>query len=179
LVALVRTPADEAVELRTRLNKSLSRPENDYEETDVIAGLHSAVRTIQKAHPKVVVKIDVTPTAFEVPCSSDGLTLVFSNLFDNAIVAMRGAGLLTISEHSFKDQKTLVIDIADTGHGISMDKHERIWEAYYSDDGTGRTKGFGIGLWLVKEQMERIGYITLHRSVPGEGTTFRLTFSAQ
>jgi signal transduction histidine kinase len=180
LVALVRTPADEAVELRARLLRSLARPKTDYEEADVIAELHSASRAIQNAHSEVAVEIHVTPAAFEVACSSDSLRLVFKNLFDNAIAAMKGAGQLTISEHGFNDQNTLVIDITDTGHGIASDKHERIWEAFYSDDGTGHTKGFGLGLSIVKDQMEHMGgHVTLHRSAPGEGTTFRLTFSAR
>jgi signal transduction histidine kinase len=179
ILALIRGPADAAIELEARLLKSLANPNSDYARTDVVAELHTAVRVIRNSHPHIVVDLNVSPTAFEVACSSDSLRSVLSNLFDNAIAAMRGVGRLTLSEHSFGDPNTLVIDIRDSGHGIPSNEHNKIWEAYYSDDGKGKRKGFGVGLWLVQEQMERMGgHIVLHWSAPGEGTTFRLTFSA-
>ena len=137
----IRGPADAAIALERRLLDSLARPSSDYVGTDVIAEIHSALRSLQGAHPNVVIDVHVTPVAFEVACSSDSLRFVFSNLFDNAVAAMKGVGRLTISEHSFGDDNTLVIDITDTGHGIPPDKQKKIWEAYYSDDGTGRGKG--------------------------------------
>ena len=180
VLALIRTPADAAIEFEGRLLKSLASPASEYESTDVISDLRIALQGVERTHPDVAIRVDVTPAAFEVAGNSDSLRFLFTNLFENAIAAMRGNGTLTVTEHSFQDPRSLVIDISDTGHGIPRDRHEKIWETFYSDDGAGRRKGFGVGLWLVREQMERMsGSVVLHRSVPGEGTTFRLTFSAR
>jgi signal transduction histidine kinase len=101
------------------------------------------VREIQKDLPKVLV-------------DKNKLTQVFINLFINAIHAMPEAGKLTIrsfvkqleqkrSDDSFEaGEKVLVVEIEDTGMGISDENLKRIFDPFFTTKGPG--KGTGLGL---------------------------------
>ncbi|MGZ7087534.1 MAG: sensor histidine kinase, partial [Ilumatobacteraceae bacterium] len=70
------------------------------------------------------------------------LNQVWTNLIDNAIDAMEGHGTLRIS--SRHDDGHVVIDIADTGHGIDAHVQERVFEPFFTTKDVG--KGTGLGL---------------------------------
>lgn len=180
LLAPVRAHAEEAIVLEKRLVESFARPQPQYAMADVIAGLQSAVHGVRRQWRQVEVLVNVEPAAFEVAGLPEIINIVFENLFDNAIAAMDGRGRLTITEQPVPDQHTLVIDVTDSGRGIADENRERIWEPHFSDDGTGHSKGAGIGLWIVREHMTRMNStVVLHESALGRGTTFRLTFAAR
>jgi signal transduction histidine kinase len=105
-------------------------------------------RDIQKDLPRVLV-------------DKNKLTQVFINLFINAVHAMSEAGKLTIrsfvkqmeetksidekSEGSFKaGEKVVVVEIEDTGMGISEENLKRIFDPFFTTKGPG--KGTGLGL---------------------------------
>ncbi|MBB4613411.1 signal transduction histidine kinase [Novosphingobium taihuense] len=69
------------------------------------------------------------------------------------------------------------IEISDTGIGIPPEAQEHIFELFAQIDGTSRAArdGLGIGLALVRQLVElHSGEVTLVRSAPGEGSTFRI-----
>lgn len=70
----------------------------------------------------------------------------------------------------------LVLEIADTGSGISPAVQERMWEAFFTTKATG--KGTGLGLSTVRGIVaSHHGFITLDTQV-GQGTTFRVYLPA-
>lgn len=173
LIAKAREHAERALSTERRLLRSLAQGET----ADVINCLANALE-VMAHYPDVEVVREVSTATFRIEGSGDLVTFVFSNLFDNAVHAMKGNGRLTISEHVVDDPSTLVLDITDDGIGIAPEKHERIFEPLYSDDGTGKPKGMGVGMLLIVENLERVqGSIKLHHSEPGAGSTFRLTFT--
>jgi signal transduction histidine kinase len=92
------------------------------------------------------------------------------NLIKNALDAMPEGGRLGISTRS--TDESVIVDISDTGTGISEENIAKIFEPYFT------TKDFssGLGLTLVfKIMKEHDGEISV-RSREGEGTTFSLTF---
>jgi len=65
--------------------------------------------------------------------------------------------------------------VRDDGPGIAPDKIERIFEAYY----TTKERGTGIGLAIVKHNVELYGGHVRVESELGKGAEFTLTFPAK
>jgi signal transduction histidine kinase len=93
------------------------------------------------------------------------------NLFKNALDAMGGEGELSVSLHQNGDQA--IIDIKDSGKGISRGNHKRVFEPGFST----KKRGWGLGLTLTKRIVEQYhrGKIFVKESSPGQGTTFRIS----
>ena len=81
---------------------------------------------------------------------------VFSNLFSNAIDAMRNGGTLTIVLREAKqDGRTgIQVRVEDDGVGIPAENLVRLFEAFYT---TKPNAGTGLGLWVVKQFVESWG----------------------
>ena len=66
-----------------------------------------------------------------------------------------------------------VIEIIDTGPGIPADKHDEIFEAYY----TTKPGGTGLGLPICRRIIEEHdGHLELH-SEPGKGSSFTIVLN--
>lgn len=97
---------------------------------------------------------------------------VIENLAKNAVDAMNGEGVVTIS--LAERGRHILLDVSDTGKGIPKSKFKRIFSPGY----TTKERGWGLGLSLVKRIVEvihgwKIGVLT---SEPGKETTFRIVF---
>jgi signal transduction histidine kinase len=104
------------------------------------------------------------------------LTLVFTNLLDNAQDAMAGQGSISISGIDGGDWVEVVLE--DTGPGIPPEIHDRIFELSYSGRGQGRNSKLGFGLWWVKTLMARLGGSVTVESDGLHGATFRVRLPA-
>jgi signal transduction histidine kinase len=60
------------------------------------------------------------------------------------------------------------VDISDTGHGISEEEVQRIFEPFFST----RKKGTGLGLWVTQDIVRQHGGRIEVTSTKGKGTTF-------
>ena len=100
----------------------------------------------------------------------------FFNLFINAIEAMPKGGILSLSvrlpERQGSDDKKVVIEITDTGKGISQDNLARIFNPFFTTKEPG--KGTGLGLSIVHLILERHKATIDVESRLGEGTKFTL-----
>lgn len=90
-------------------------------------------------------------------CVSRGEMLqVFSNIIANSIDAMPQGGLLKISTRQTVSASSdgICITIQDTGKGIEQQNLSRLFEPFFTTKGN---LGTGIGLWIVKELVDRHG----------------------
>jgi signal transduction histidine kinase len=95
------------------------------------------------------------------------------NLLTNAYKFTPSGGRVTIA-YAVID-KALVISVRDTGVGIPAEDQARVFEAYYRGKNAVHTSGEGIGLYLVKENLQQIGGKIELESAPGKGSTFRIS----
>lgn len=93
------------------------------------------------------------------------------NLFKNSIDAMRGQGKITLE--IIQEPKKALIQISDTGKGISKRDFKKIFNPGY----TTKKRGWGLGLSLAKRIIQDYhkGKIYVLKSVKNEGTTFEIS----
>lgn len=110
--------------------------------------------------------------------NSDRLQQVFINLINNALDAMPEGGELNVVTSKEVYEKNggtkVVVDISDTGAGMSEDVKARIFDLYYTTKKQG--KGTGLGLVITKQVMQEHGGEIEVESTPNKGTRFRLRF---
>ncbi|MGH7595048.1 MAG: PAS domain S-box protein [bacterium] len=94
---------------------------------------------------------------------------VFVNLFLNAKDAMAPGGQLRV--HTASDEKSLIVQIADTGKGIPPEHLEKIYDPFF----TTKTDGIGLGLAVVTRILEQHQAQIAAESQVGHGTKFIIT----
>ena len=106
-----------------------------------------------------------------VRADRERLQQVFLNLFLNAADAMPEGGLLQVTLAAHGDRDVLV-EVADTGTGISEDDVEHVFDPFFTTKTAG--EGNGLGLSVAKGiVLEHGGAITVESRV-GHGTQFRV-----
>lgn len=99
-------------------------------------------------------------------------------LVDNAIKFTPANGAVKVQARMLEeDPNLLVLEVSDSGCGISPDMTERIFERLFQAPDpalTGR-KGIGLGLYICKELVTRQGGQIWAKSVPGQGAVFSVT----
>ena len=106
-----------------------------------------------------------------LPAGGRRLKQVLLNLVMNALQAMEGGGRLILS-CAVEGAGNTVIRVADTGPGIAPDIVENIFDPFY----TTKREGTGLGLFVSWNLVSDLNGSLSVRSLPGEGTTFTITF---
>ncbi|WP_243063976.1 sensor histidine kinase KdpD [Humibacter sp. RRB41] len=109
--------------------------------------------------------------AVDVPAVT--VTRVAIALVDNAIQHAPKDSEVTLSIGV--DGRMGVLRVADSGDGIVGIDPQRVFDRFARSAETGRRRGFGIGLALVREIAGRYGGDVAVESTSAEGTVFRLT----
>ena len=95
---------------------------------------------------------------------------VAENLCKNAVDAMGGEGKIDL--YVYDEPMSVVIDVTDTGKGISKNNYKDVFKPGF----TTKSRGWGLGLSLAKRIVEEYhkGRIFVKHSEIGKGTTFRI-----
>jgi signal transduction histidine kinase len=101
-------------------------------------------------------------------------SVVLVNLLQNAREALKGRGNIHVHAR-YPDEGLVEVIIADDGPGISPDKQEKVFEAYF----TTKEKGTGLGLAIVKHNVELYGGAVWVESELGKGARFMIAFPAK
>jgi len=111
-----------------------------------------------------------------VPVDPSGLSQAVLNLLNNALDAVEDdTGAITVSTDFDNQNRQVIVNVADNGHGISEDQIDQIFNAFYSNKGQ---KGTGLGLAVTKKIVDELhGQIDVE-SRPDEGTTFSIRLPA-
>jgi signal transduction histidine kinase len=100
-----------------------------------------------------------------VPVYAGELNQVWTNLIDNAIGAMQGAGTLTV--RTTRENDCVVVSVCDTGPGVPPELTERIFEPFFTTKAVGEGTGLGLDIsWRIV--VKRHGGDLRVVSVPGD-----------
>ncbi len=154
-----------------RFGKIGSRPQ--LEETNLVEQVKNMVDYMKKrAGGKVEFTItrDDNENNISAMISPPLFDWVIENLIKNSLDAMEGNGRITIYIHDTTTK--VMIDITDTGKGISKPNKKKVFNPGF----TTKKRGWGLGLTLSKRIIEQYhkGILSVQASEPGKRTTFRI-----
>ncbi len=123
---------------------------------------------MHQSHIEIQTSLDQSIPA--VYGNSGKLQQVFINLFLNARDAMSSGGSLKV--RTAMNDEMVIVDIDDSGVGISEENIKRIYDPFFTTKSTGR--GTGLGLAVTYGIIQELGGRIFVESTVGHGTHFRL-----
>lgn len=121
---------------------------------------------------QIELETDLAEDVF-VESDRDLLSLVWDNLFSNAFKFTGPHGTVAVSLAAGAD--SAIVQVRDTGCGISPEAGKHIFEKFYQGDPSHATQGNGLGLALVKRVVDIIGASISVESEEGKGSVFSIT----
>lgn len=124
-------------------------------------GAAPAVTGVKQINPIVYAAVDL-----------DFLREILDNLIENAIKYTPEGGEVWVNARGDGDK--VVINVTDTGIGVSPDDAVHIFQKFYRVDNsqTRQIGGTGLGLYIVKQRAEAMGGRVWVESAFGDGSTF-------
>lgn len=156
--------------ITARFSNIGSIPVLNYE--NVPACVEATISYLKKrVSKKVIINLSAKPTDIRARINKPLFDWVIENICKNAVDSMGGIGKIDIKIKRSIDDK-VIIDISDTGKGIHKSKIKDVFLPGY----TTKTRGWGLGLTLVKRIIEKNheGKIFVRNTELNEGTTFRI-----
>lgn len=162
--------------IATRIeNHSYSFPKEEFNFSEVVEKVASRLQ-IHSCSSQIIaceIKPDVKLTGDKF-----ALTLVVSNLVENAVKYSPPCAEVKVS---LQEKNNMVcFSVEDKGSGISEEEKLRIFDKFYrvGSEETRKTKGTGLGLYIVKQVLEKHkAYIKVKNNKP-TGTIFEVTFNS-
>ena len=152
-----------------RFGKIGSTPQ--LEEANVVEQVKQMVAYIKRRSPeKVIFSLHTNGEDITALMNAPLFDWVIENLLKNALDAMEGKGKIDVDIKNETAQ--VVIDITDTGKGISSKNISNVFKPGF----TTKKRGWGLGLSLSKRIINQYhkGELFVKHSEPGKGTTFRI-----
>ena len=142
------------------------------ESTNIVSIVYESVSYIRSRTSQKVSFI-ISPdenTGIIVPLNTHLFEWVIENLCKNAVDAMEGNGIITIT--ITEEPAQVVLDFTDTGKGIPKSRFNTIFHPGF----TSKQRGWGLGLTLSRRIVENYhsGKIFVKSSILNKGTTFRI-----
>jgi nitrogen-specific signal transduction histidine kinase len=141
------------------------------EENEITEQVEKMVAYIKRrSTDKVIFKVEKPEQKIIANISTPLFDWVIENLLKNALDAINGKGEINIKIK--QRQAQAIIDISDTGKGISKQNVSKVFKPGFST----KKRGWGLGLSLAKRIIEQYhkGQLFVKTSEPGKGTTFRI-----
>jgi two-component system phosphate regulon sensor histidine kinase PhoR len=164
------TQITEEVLLANRLDRGDLRI--DSERVDLGSVVRDAVEAMRERLPETVsVRADTNGDAAAVG-DRGRIEQVLVNLLDNAVKYSPDGGEVVVT--TVEAASTVRVEVADQGMGIAPGEHHAVFEKFYRGDPQHRAvpSGTGLGLYVCRELVRRMGGTIGVRSEPGRGSTF-------
>ena len=176
-VNAISDTADRAAKLTGQLlafaRRQALKPEL-FDASEQIQGIADMLHTVLGSRIQLKIEVECPDCFIEADAAQFETSLV--NMAVNARDAMHGEGELTIGVSALTDEHgadVVRVSVADTGHGMSAEEAERIFEPFYTTKAVG--KGTGLGLSQVYGFVKQSdGELSVESRI-GDGTTFTIT----
>jgi PAS domain S-box-containing protein len=124
-------------------------------------------------HSGQTLTIDIPEKLPIVLADDDRVRQILFNLISNSIKYSSQSGHIRISARP--EGKYLVVEVQDTGRGMSIEDQEKLFQPYYRIEGREHLSGLGLGLALSKKLVELQNGRIWVQSQKGRGSTFSFT----
>jgi PAS domain S-box-containing protein len=138
-------------------------------------GRHQTAHHARQRGHQIQVEFTTAPTPIVMKIDADKIEDAILNLISNAIEAIETDGTISIHFSEVPQTNEVVIEIKDTGRGISTEDLQRIFSPFF----TTNEKGTGLGLPAVQRIVRAHGGRVEVSSTVGEGSVFTLRFPRQ
>lgn len=171
IVAEMDKDVNRLASIASRFSKVGSRPELEPAAVDEIVRHCSDYMRIRISKSVVMDTVLNSGNAQSSICTPL-MDWVMENLIKNAVDAMAGEGKLYMSTAIDTAGNRIMIDVTDTGKGLSRKHFKTIFRPGF----TTKKRGWGLGLTLARRIVEDYhrGHIFVKNSEPGKGTTIRI-----
>jgi signal transduction histidine kinase len=151
---------------------------SNWSEVDLISIITEVVNETTAQAEAENIKMEWSPPASALRVNGDAMYLkqAIINLVDNAIKYNQAGGLVKLAAQV--ESESFIIEIADSGIGISAEDLPRIFDRFFRVDKSRSRKrgGSGLGLAIVKKIVEDHGGTITVSSILGHGSSFHLSF---
>lgn len=154
-----------------------NRPEDSHATAAVDTAVTTAVHSLQlpAAGAQVTIAVDV-PAGTYATADASALSRAIVALLDNAVHHSPPRGTVTVSARTTGPK--VQVRVADEGGGIRGVDPDRLFDRFVRTDDSGRRRGFGLGLALVRDIAARFGGDVNVEHTSPYGTTFLLELPA-
>lgn len=132
---------------------------------ELAAAASESLATVAESQ-RVQIRLEI-PDSIELPLERARVERVFVNLISNALEVMPEGGEISISASAAED--TVIIEVRDTGPGVSPEIREHLFQPFVS---SGKKNGLGLGLALSRQTILDHGGDMWVESEPGSGARF-------
>ncbi|MEI5986458.1 MULTISPECIES: sensor histidine kinase [Sphingobacterium] len=164
----------ENVLLTTKLeNRAYQLPKEVFNMTELV---EQVIDRLQKnACKSQVIKADLDED-IEIKADKFAITNVITNLVENAV--KYSPPCATVSVNLNKQGQNLLFSVADHGEGIPDDEKKLIFNKFYrvGSEATRKTKGTGLGLYIVKTVLQKHNASIRVKDNKPSGSIFEVTF---
>jgi signal transduction histidine kinase len=141
-------------------------------QADIHEGLETTLKVLhyKLKHTQIEIAREYDRSLPKVTIYGSELNQVWTNLIDNAIDAVGDTGTITL--RTSRDGDCVLVDIADTGPGISDEVRRHVYEPFFTTKEVGR--GTGLGLDTARRIVEERHEGSLGFDTGEQGTTFHV-----
>ena len=164
-------------EIVGRFSDFSKMPQPHFQPVDVNELVRRAVKIFEPqwsaaGRPPITGRMELNDALPQIAADPELLHRALSNLILNAMDAMPQGGTLTVRTGA--RDRSVLIEVSDTGSGLTKEECERLFTPYY----TSKQHGTGLGLAIVQSVVtDHKGRIAVE-SAPGKGSTFRIELPA-
>jgi signal transduction histidine kinase/CheY-like chemotaxis protein len=151
----------------------------ELEEVNVPAVCEEAAHLVaaQAATKHIRIELKLSPQAQTLQATTLHLKQILVNLLSNAVKFTPKGGTVVLTTSQDSEKQAVQLTVTDTGIGISEDDFSKLFRPFSQiDSGHERSaEGSGLGLLLVQRMADLYGGGVSVKSVPGEGSAFRVS----
>ncbi|MCC7358067.1 MAG: GAF domain-containing protein [Anaerolineales bacterium] len=170
----IDTLVDKIAHVITHFRDFSRRSSNTYAQVNLNQPVASALDMFgdQLALRDITVTTDFAPDLPPVWADANQLEQVMVNLISNARDALTGQPQRRLQLRTAQVDGQVMVEVADTGCGISPAALEHIFEPFFTTKEPGQGTGLGLAIshGIIEDHQGRLEV----DSAPGQGTTFRL-----
>ncbi len=153
--------------------------QTDFEQFDLLDLANKTAENFKQLAQKNNITLDIIGEKTNISANKMMITELLTNLIDNAIKYNKPNG--SVKVEIMPNDKSITINVTDTGIGIEVEHHLRVFERFYRVDPSRsrQTGGTGLGLSIVKNIAKYHNGSVQINSTLGKGTSITVNLNEQ